>query len=283
MDDNAHEHFTVLERKELSVKQVHAALRMEGEEELKRSSAALFWSAVACGTVLGLSLIGKGVLRHHLPDTEWRILIASLGYAAGFIALELGRKELYTGNTLTAALPFLESRNIRLVSNVGRVWLVVLIGNIAGAALFALPVAWTTAFSSSLLQTFIELGTETVTHGFGTAFVKGLFGGWLIALMVWLMPGAHHAKIWVIGLIAWLLAASELTHVVAGSVEAFVAMFSGQVSFLTYLLKFFVPVLAGNTIGAVVFVAILNQLQVATDNPDESTGESHVVADPGRR
>jgi formate-nitrite transporter family protein len=283
MDDKAHEHFTVLERKELSVKQVHAALRMEGEEELKRSSTALFWSAVACGTVLGLSLIAKGLLRHHLPDTPWRILVASLGYAAGFIALELGRKELYTGNTLTAALPFLDSMDTRLLSNVARVWLVVLIGNVAGAALFAFPVARTSAFSADLVQTFAEIGTETVKYDFWTALVKGIFGGWLVALMIWLIPGAHHSKIWVIALIAWLLAASELTHVIAGSVEAFVAVFSGHVSFAGYVTRFFVPVLAGNTIGAVVFVAILNHVQVATDNPEEATNESRVAEDPVRR
>src|SRR3954465_2751387 len=93
MDDRTHEHLTVLNRKELSARQVHAAIRMEGEEELKRSTAALFWSGLACGTTLGLSLMARGLLQHGIPDTSWRPLVASLGYAAGFIALELGRKE----------------------------------------------------------------------------------------------------------------------------------------------------------------------------------------------
>jgi len=112
MDDARHEHLTVLERKELSARQVHAALRLEGEEELGRSSRALFWSALSCGLTLGLSLMAQGALRHHLPDAPWRPIVASIGYAAGFIALTLGRQELYTGNTLTAVLPLLHARRL---------------------------------------------------------------------------------------------------------------------------------------------------------------------------
>ena len=49
MNDAAHEHETVLERQEISTRHVRAALRLEGEEELTRSTAGLFWSAVGCG------------------------------------------------------------------------------------------------------------------------------------------------------------------------------------------------------------------------------------------
>jgi formate/nitrite transporter FocA (FNT family) len=266
MDDDAYERLTVLERKELSARQVHAALRLEGEEELKRTTAALFWSAVSCGITLGISLIARGVLHHALPDTNWRPVVASVGYGAGFIALELGRQELYTGNTLTALLPYLHNRRAAVFTNVARVWLVVLIGNLIGAAIFALAAAWTTAFGAPLRGTFDELGVHALSHGTSTAFVKGVFGGWLIAMMIWLMPGAHHARIWVIGLIAWALAASELTHVVAGSLEALFAVFSGAASFNTYAFAYLLPVVLGNTLGGVLFVAILNHVQVAMDD-----------------
>jgi formate/nitrite transporter FocA (FNT family) len=270
--DDAHEHLTVLERKEISAKQVHAALRLEGGEELNRSTAALFWSAVGCGITLGLTMMAQGLLQHHLPDASWRPLVASLGYSAGFIAIELGRQELYTGNTLTAMLPFLQEHKSSVLRNVLRVWLVVLVGNLAGAAVFASAAAWTSAFEPMLRSTFSELGVHAVSHGVGTAFVKGIFGGWLIALMIWLMPGAHHARIWVIVLVTWALAASQLTHVVAGSVEVLYAVFSGVVSLWTGAGRFFVPVLLGNTVGGVVFVALLNHVQVASDDAVDRAG-----------
>ena len=59
---------------------------------------------------------------------------------------------------------------------------------------------------------------------------EAIFGGWMIALMVWLMPSAHHARMWVILIITWCLAAAELTHIIAGSLDVMFAVMSGAVS-----------------------------------------------------
>jgi len=277
--DSDHEHQTVLERKELSARQVHAALRLEGEEELERTTPGLFWSAVACGITLGLSLLAQGLLRYRLPDTAWRPLIASIGYSLGFIAETLGRQELYTGNTLTAILPALQQRRIDMLPGVLRVWGIVLVGNIVGAAVFACAAAWTSAFSEPLRHEFVNLGVEQVRDGFWIAFAKGIFGGWLIALMIWLMPGAHHARIWVIAMITWCLAAAELTHAIAGSVDVLFGVMSGAITFGAYIGQFLVPVLLGNTIGSVVFVGALNHGQVASDDAaEESPTRTRLVA-----
>ena len=37
-------------------------------------------------------------------------------------------------------------------------------------------------------------------------FTELIFGGWLIALMVWLMPASEGAKLWLIIILTWLLA-----------------------------------------------------------------------------
>ena len=62
---------------------VHEAIRLEGEEELKRSSSALAWSGLAAGLSMGFSLIAEGVLRSRLPDAPWRPLLAKFGYSLG--------------------------------------------------------------------------------------------------------------------------------------------------------------------------------------------------------
>lgn len=108
----------------------------------------------------------------------------------------------------------------------------------------------------------VEIGLEAVGHDFGTAFVKAIFGGWMIALMVWLMPAAQQARIWVILIVTWCLAAAELTHIIAGSVDVMFATMSGAVSWGTFVTRFAVPVLLGNSIGGIVFVAALNHAQV---------------------
>jgi formate-nitrite transporter family protein len=260
--NEAHEQEKVDERQALSAKAVHKALLQEGEEELERSSSALGWSAFAAGISIGLSLIAQGVLRHHLPDTQWRPLITSLGYPVGFIVVTLGRQQLYTETTLTACLPLLQHRSRAVLLDVLRLWAVVFIGNMIGAALFAFAAAWTTTFSVGLSRTFSEIGAEAVRYDFATAFVKGIFGGWIIALVVWLMPSADAARIWVIGLLTYCLAAAELTHIIAGSLDVMFAIFSGHVSWATFLTRYGLPVFLGNSIGGLVFVSALNHAQV---------------------
>src|SRR5579862_9185537 len=84
------------ERASIGAHIVHEAIRREGEDELRRSSAALAWSGFAAGLSMGFSLLAEALLAGHLPDTDWRPLISKLGYSAGFLIVILGRQQLFT-------------------------------------------------------------------------------------------------------------------------------------------------------------------------------------------
>lgn len=250
------------ERRALSATVVHEALRSEGREEIGRPAMALAWSGLAAGLSMGLSLLAEGALQRHLPEAEWRPLLTSLGYSIGFVAVTLGRQQLFTETTLTALLPFLHDPRAAMLMRTFRLWGIVLGANLVGAFLIAWGIVQIGAFQPALGESFREIGLEAAHQEPWTAFVRGIFGGWLIALMVWLLPSAHNARLWVIILITWLLAASQLTHIVAGSIEVFHVVVLGEVSLTDYLVRYGVPVLLGNTIGGVVFVALLNHAQV---------------------
>src|SRR3954470_19918144 len=87
---------------------LHEAIRVEGEHELRRPASALFWSGLAAGMSMGFSLLATAVIRSELPDVPWRPLLANLGYSAGFVLAIMGRQQLFTENTLTPVLPFLQ-------------------------------------------------------------------------------------------------------------------------------------------------------------------------------
>src|ERR1051325_4672660 len=89
-DEQAHE------RSAPSGKVVYKAILKEGEEEIERSSSALFWSGLAAGLSLGFSMITEGLLQTYLPDTHWRPLVAKLGYSVGFLIVILGRQLKHT-------------------------------------------------------------------------------------------------------------------------------------------------------------------------------------------
>src|SRR5437764_1218460 len=86
------------ERAAISAGVVYEAVCREGEDELKRPSAALAWSGLAAGLAMGFSLVAEGLLAAHLPESGWRPLISKLGYSVGFLMVILGRQQLYTEN-----------------------------------------------------------------------------------------------------------------------------------------------------------------------------------------
>ena len=243
-----------------SAKIVHEAIRLEGSEELERRSSSIGWSGLGAGLTMGCSMLGHGILLAHLPDTAWRPLVASLGYSLGFLFVTMGRQQLFTETTLTVMLPFLHGTHRG--GEVARYWSVVFVANIVGTLLFAFAASLPGLFPAHTAETFVELGTKAVAPGFLYVLAKGVFAGWLIALMVWLLPAADSARFVVIIAVTWLISVAEFSHVIAGSAETAFAAIHGAIGWDQYLLGFLLPALVGNAIGGVVFVALLNHAQV---------------------
>lgn len=257
-----------IERSSPSGKIVYKAILKEGEEELERSSSALFWSGLAAGMSMGFSMIAEGLLTSRLPDEHWRPLVAKFGYSAGFLIVILGRQQLFTENTLTPILPLLLRKARATLLNVLRLWAVVLIANLLGALAVALVVAYTNAFDAEVRSTFAEMGIKALEPGAASIFLRGIFAGWLIALMVWLLPFAESARVWVIILVTYLVGIGHFSHIIAGAVEVFTAAAMGRDSWLHVLGSFILPTLIGNIIGGVTLVAVLNHAQVVSGEED---------------
>jgi formate/nitrite transporter FocA (FNT family) len=246
---------------------VHEIVREEGEEELARSTGALAWSGLAAGLSMGFSLVVEGLFHHHLPDAGWRPLIASFGYTTGFVIVILGRQHLFTENTLTGMIPLLTRRDPATALALARLWGVVLLANLVGAALFAALAAQAPIFEPNLHEDFLAIGQAAAAGDFLVLLIKAVLAGWLIGLMVWLLPGAGSARLILILLITYIVALGGFSHIVAGSVDVLYLVFSGEKSFFSYLLDFVVPVLIGNVIGGSALVAMLNHAQVRGEVP----------------
>jgi formate/nitrite transporter FocA (FNT family) len=250
------------ERTAVTAYVVHEAIRLDGEEELRRSSSALAWSGFAAGLSMGFSLVGEALLRSCLPDVPWRPAIAKLGYSLGFLIVILGRQQLFTENTLTAILPLLARRNLQTLWQVLRLWIVVLIANLAGAHLFAWVAGNTEVFHAEVRHAFDELGREAIDVSFGTAVLRGIFAGWLIAMVVWLNAAYASGKVAIIIILTYFVGLARLTHIVAGSVEVLVLVMNGTISWQSSMAGYMFPSLLGNIIGGVTLVSALNHAQV---------------------
>ena len=253
---------------------VHEIIREEGEEELERSWQALVFSGTAAGLSMGFSLVSLGLLRHYLPDAHWTPLIESVGYTVGFIIVVLGRQQLFTENTITSVIPLLTRRTLGSLLDVARLWSLVLVANLIGSAIFAAFAYHSPVGEPNLHEPFLAIAAEAMEGDFWALAAQAVLAGWLIALMVWLMPSAGSARLFVVMLITYIVGLGGFAHIIAGSVEAFYAVFAGEVSLMAYVTDFFVPVLLGNVVGGTALVAMVNHGQVhdeVTDEEDEET------------
>lgn len=255
----------VARRTNISAVVLHESVREAGERELRRRPTALAWSGLAAGLSMGFSLVAPGLLHAYLPNAPWRALIDNLGYSVGFLIVIIGRQQLFTENTLTVILPLLAHPNRSTFARVGRLWAIVLAANLLGAWMFATIVAHTTLFPPFVLNAFTEVAQHSLRGGFGLTVLRGIFAGWLIALMVWLLPASQSSRMHIIILITYIVSLGGFAHIIAGSVDVLYLVNTGAVSWLTYLFGFMVPTLLGNIIGGVSLVAALNYAQVATN------------------
>ena len=251
---------------------VYEAIRREGEEELSRSTAALMWSGLAAGLSMGFSFLMEGLLSLHIPEAGWKPLVTKFGYCMGFLIVVLGRQQLFTENTLTPVLHLLHCRNRHTLLQTARLWLTVLCANVAGAAIFALLMHAMGYFQADLQAELSHIATKVYASGFVETALSGLFAGWLIALMVWLLPFAETGRVAIIILVTYVIGLGGFAHIIAGSVSAFYVLMAGDASLVLFLTRFLVPTLLGNIFGGVAFVAAINHAQV---DPESCRSEDH--------
>jgi formate/nitrite transporter FocA (FNT family) len=244
---------------------IFETIRREGEADFERSSPALFWSAVAAGGSMTFSMITMGVLQAHLPDTPWRPLVASFGYTIGFLIVILGRQQLFTENTLTPLLPTFYSFTRWRFQQLLRLWTVILIGNLLAALASSALVAFSGAFPADTLNAFDDLARSATAHPFLTLFAKAIFAGWLIALLVWLLPMAEGSAVFVIVILTYVVAAGGFGHIIAGSIEAMFGAWHHVISW-SDVLGFIVPTLLGNCVGGAAFVAAICTAEIASEH-----------------
>jgi formate/nitrite transporter FocA (FNT family) len=250
------------DRTSVSANVVHEAIRHDGEEELNRPVSALAWSGFAAGLSMGFSFVAQALFKAHLSDQPWQPLVTNLGYPFGFLIAIIGRQQLFTENTLTAIIPLLARRNVTTLVRVLQLWAVVLAANLVGAHLFAWVVGNTPMFSPDVQAAMLSVAQQAANVTFGTAILRGIFAGWLIAMVVWMLAAIDTGRIMVIVILTYLVGLAGLTHIIAGSVDVLFLAMVGAKSWLAVVWGYMLPTLIGNTIGGVSLTAALNHAQV---------------------
>ena len=267
-DEEHKEEASVQEATALAPKLIYEVIRREGEEEMARPKRSLIWSGIAAGVMISLSVLGEAIFRTYLPDTPSRYLIENLGYSLGFLAVIMGRMQLFTENTITTVLPVMVERTWYTFGCMLRLWLIVMSANVVGAFAVAALFVFTPALPVELMPAIVELSHHATGMGAEASFWRAIPAGVIVALIVWMLPQAEAAKFFIILVFTWLIAAGDFTHIVAGSVEMAVLVWMGDITAATAIGGFFLPVLAGNIVGGTAIFTLMAWGQVRDELPE---------------
>ncbi len=267
----------------LSAVEIHDNILEPAEKEIERPTAALLWSALAAGLVIGFSFLA-GAFTSELVSPSLRKAAEAAVYPLGFIFVIMARSELFTENTLVPVVPLLEHRDRERLLKLGRIWGLLLFGNLVGALIFGWALAQTPMVEPTLRPALDRLALEATSGGFTHILYGGVFAGWLMALLAWLLASTHStgAQIALIWLCTFPISALGFSHSIAGSVEAFYLAAGGQGSWGGMVREFIVPSVLGNAIGGVLLVALLNYGQVAAEKREGGAGEQARKGGAGR-
>lgn len=273
MNDQNEDEELVDEATHLAPRHMFEVIRREGEEELSRPMKSLIWSGIAAGVMISFSVVGEAIFRTYLPDAPTSYLIENLGYSLGFLLVILGKLQLFTENTITTIFPLVRSPRAEMFAKVARLWAIVLTANVIGAFFAAAVMVFTPAIPADILPAVTSLSEHALGFPPFEAFARAIPAGVLVAAIVWMLPQAAGSSFWVVVTFTWLIAAGDFTHIVAGSVEMWYLLLSGNTGAGDAVFAFFIPVFAGNVIGGSVIFTLMAWGQVQ-EEIDENGGKA---------
>jgi formate-nitrite transporter family protein len=228
----------------------------EGGPRLLRTWPVTVVTGVVAGTEVGLGVLALLYVKQQTGSQA----LGGLAFSVGFIALLLGRSELFTEGFLTP-VAVVAAKRARLADAL-KLWSGILAGNLAGG----MVIAW------FAMRGFPELQAQArrsaaffVAEGWSVRTISlAILAGMAITLMTRMHNGTESMPVKLVAsvAIAFLLAGLRLFHSILDSLLIFFALQSGRANF-GYLdwLRFFGIAVVGNVVGGVAFTTVMRLLQ----------------------
>ena len=252
--------------------EIFAQVARNARHELNRPAIGLAVSGVAGGMTMGLTVLATSIVLALLGTSPTAKLVANIFYPLGFIGVIIGRAQLFTENTLYPVALMLAER--RHGWKTLRLWSIVFPSNILGAFLFALLAVKTGALRPEFVSAMAETGVTAAGVGASHVFWSGVIGGWIIALVAWLVSGSHSitGSVMLIWLLTFVVGLGGFAHCIATSGEILAAFLDHQLVLSRYF-AWLLPAVLGNICGGVTLVTLLEYGQVKGGKDSEDPTE----------
>lgn len=242
-------------------KDVLRSMIEKGKHEIDRETDGLFLSSLSAGLDIGFGPLLMGVIltlsAGSYGDLSTELLLAS-AYSVGFIFVILGRSELFTEHTALAIMPVIDGK--ASLKELARLWGIVYAGNIIGGAIFTgLAVLLMPGLGVIEPAAFTTIANKLVSHQLHWLLIAGIFAGWLMGLLAWLITSAQNtiSRVFMIWMVTATIGMLHLPHSIAGNVEVLFGLFtSNSITIMDYL-AFLSLATVGNAIGGTVFVGLM--------------------------
>ncbi|MDQ2748980.1 MAG: formate/nitrite transporter family protein [Actinomycetota bacterium] len=228
----------------------------EGEVRLRRSTLALLTIGLLGGIDVGFGVLAYLVVEHITHN----VLLAGLAFSIGFVAILLGRSELFTENFLVPVMTLVagKSRPLALI----RLWSLTLITNLAGGWV----ISWLIITARPDLKAVArEVGSHYADLGVSLrSFALAVLAGAAITLMTRMQHATDHLGVQLVPAVLFsaLLAGGQLFHCVLDSLFMFAALVAGApFGYLDWLSALGWSAL-GNAVGGIGLVTAIRVLQV---------------------
>jgi formate/nitrite transporter len=280
-----------------------------GVRKAEMATIPMFTLAILAGAFIGLGAMFSTVVAAGssgvLPFGLARLLIGFV-FSLGLILVVVGGAELFTGNNLIVmAWASGKVSSKALLRN----WIIVYLGNFAGAAATAVLVLISKQYlfgNGAIGQAALATANAKVHLGFVQAIALGVLCNALVCLAVWLTYSARSVidKIFAIIFPITAFVAAGFEHSIANMyflpmgllIKAFDPAFSAAteldlsgLTWGTFLVNNLLPVTIGNIIGGSIFVAaiywsvFLSQQRSGREQPAEAPATQAGAVQPVKK
>jgi len=241
--------------------EIHERVLKDGVDELERPASALAISGLFAGFTLGATPLAVAFVAALLGGGDQATFVAALFYPVGYLAVILGRSQLFTENTLYPVVASLDDR--RRLGGTARLWATVLAANAVGAFVFALVAVQTGALPDDVVSQMTKVGDKAVVGSFWRNFWSAVLAGWLLATVAWLVEATATAvgQVLVIGALTFVVGLAALDHSVSTAIQVEAALLEGELGVGQWL-RWLGTTVLGNALGGGVIVALFNYGQV---------------------
>lgn len=228
----------------------------EGTQRLRRSWHGVLVTGFFGGTEVAMGILAYLSVLHATHD----VLLAGVAFSIGFLALLLGRSELFTEGFLVPVASVAAKR--AGIGQLAKLWGGTLVANLVGGWLLMWLIM--TAFPSLHAQAVETAGRFATAPISAQSLSLAVLAGMVITLMTRMQHGSDSvlAKIAAAVAAAFLLAGLQMFHSILDSLLIFGALVTGNspYGYLDWLYWFGYTVV-GNVVGGLVLVSMLRMLR----------------------